>query len=222
MKNEAVTSLMFPQYPNFCGVASCGGAANAILHIDLSQEDLHHTYGIGKYTKLKIPIGFNFAKDSFKDYQKIGMGMSNWDIVRLFNAIMLDHDKTPYSLVLAGQDFVREMKADNFANLNDWLQQEGNQAVVHIVDHYVLFAGSYEDEKSRKYMVCADPSGSKGPVNSLPLSELITLASKDRKYGRYGMILLSDTEIPSEALFSEVNENMFPKESTTRERFSRI
>jgi len=221
IKPGVIEHLIFPQYPYFCGIAACGCVANTLLDIHLTQIDLHAAYGIGNKCKMKIPLAYDFSDGNFDQFEPRGMGISNWDIIRLFNAILLDKGSTPYSALLTGKDLVSEIENGRYGSLEKWLQGQGNHAVIHLEDHYVTYAGAISTGES-DFIVCADSSKFKGPLNSLNLNDLIALAASDGTYNRYGFILLSDQEIPLKQLFKHVTADMRPKESEDCQRFDRI
>ncbi len=217
IKEEALRHAVFPQLPSFCAVAVCGSAVNALLGTALTQERLHEIYGVGERTKLQLPPGQLPA--DLRSLPRSGWGMSNWDLIRLFNAVMEDAGREPHAAVLCGADFVRETAAEaGLQRLLEWARLPTSQAVVHVVSHYALLAGLLRSGPERApYLVLADSSIRKGPLRSLPLAEVRELAARDE---RYGWILLSDRPIP-EDLFSRRTASMLPAEVTLRQRFER-
>lgn len=217
LKEEAIRHAVFPQLPSFCAVAVCCGALNALLGTSLTQVQMHELYGVGEWTKLHLPPGQ--LPPDLKSLPRSGRGMSNWDVIRLFNAAMLDAGREPHAAVLCGRDFVRETADEpNLRRLFEWARQPSNQVVVHLMNHYALIAGLLRPEPGKgPYLVLADSSITKGPLRSLLLAEVRGLAAGDE---RYGWILFSDRLIP-EDLFSLWTESMRPSEVRRRERFER-
>lgn len=218
-KDETIKAVVYPQLPSFCGVAACCGAANALLGTVLTQEDLHERYGIGERTKLRLPPGGGLPGDLASRPRK-GRGMSNWDLIRLFNSILLDAGRDPHAAVLCGADFLRETADEaELQRILEWAGLPSSQAVVHIVNHYALFAGLFRPrQESVSYLILADSATRKGPLRSLPLAEVQGLAAGDE---RYGWLLLSDRPIPRD-VFRLWSESMLPREVRRKERFERI
>lgn len=218
LKPNVFEYLIFPQLPSFCGIAACCGALGSILHRQVTENELHATYGVGLYTKLRAPA--DYPSDKFASLPRSGKGFSNWDVIRLLNAVLLDNSKGPETVILCGEDFVREVSnPDQFDNILDWLQDNSCHAIVHIVDHYALFAGTLQLPKTGEvYLLLADSSTRTGPLRSLALSEIADLARGD---DRYGFILVSDKPIPR-SLFELWTDPMTPPEIIEKKRFARI
>jgi hypothetical protein len=218
IKERTIKNVCYPQYPSFCGVASCTGVLNSLLGLSVSQEILHENYGVGAITKL--PLTTHSALESLDEMPRQGLGMSNWDLIRLFNAYCLDQGKRPWTSILCGQDFIREMaNKESRGKILNWVQEESCQAIIHLPNHYVVLAGlltvNGEDDL---HFIQADSATTKGPISSSSLANLQSLAQGDP---RYGLVLFSLSPIP-EGLFSEWSEEMLPKESRELERFDRI
>lgn len=217
IKDETVKAVVYPQLPSFCGVAACCGAANALLGQTLTQERLHERYGIGERTKLQLPPGA--LPGDLGSRPRQGRGMSNWDLIRLFNSILLDAGREPYATVLCGADFLRETADEaDLQRILEWGGLPSSQIIVHIVNHYALLAGQLRPYPGvASYLILADSATRKGPLRSLPLAEVQDLAARDE---RYGWLLLSDRPIPRD-LFRLWTESMLPSEVRKKERFER-
>ncbi len=218
LKHNVFEHLIFPQLPNFCGIAACCTALSCILQRQLTEQELHTQYEVGRYTKLRIPV--DHPLDNLKSIPRLGQGFSNWDVVRLINAVLLDYEKEPSSVILCGEDFVREVLNPHRLNsILDWLQDNSSHAIVHIMNHYAVFGGVLQSPKTREiYLLLADSSVQTGPFRSIALSEIINLALRDQ---RYGVVLVSDKPIPQN-IFELWTAAMTPPEVSERKRFARI
>jgi hypothetical protein len=216
-KPEVVTHAIYPQLPSFCAVAACAGAANALLGTDHDQRWFHEVYAAGAHTRLRLPPGP--LPGDLDAWPRSGPGIGNWDLIRLFNSVMLDAGKEPHSALLCGADFVREAAGDAvLERLLEWARLPSSQVVVHLARHYVLLAGLvHRHAGADVHLVVADSAPGKGPIRSLPLAEVRELAERDP---RYGWILLADRPLP-ERLFSRWSDEMLPPEVRQRERFER-
>ena len=222
IKNEIIEKIEFPQHPYFCAIASCCTVTNTLLKKNYTQADLHLLYGIGRKSKLNVPLKFDFFIQSLDTKKPVGMGISNWDIIRLFNSIMLDNNSTPHSAILTGKNFAQTILNGNYNNIQDWLRKENNQIIIHLRNHYVVYAGAYSIRNKLEYIICGDSSKGKGPIRSLNLMELVKLSNKNDKYNRYGFIFLSNKKIPFKKIFNNFLPEMEPKESANLERFDYI
>lgn len=218
LKPRVFEYAIFPQLPSFCGVAACCGALGAILDKRITEQSVHQRYQVGLYTKLQAPA--TCSPDEFAGRPRVGLGFSNWDVIRLFNAVMLDEGRGPGSAVLCGADFVRETAHPrSVERLLDWLQDDECQAIVHTVHHYTLIAAAIRPAaEADTYLVLSDSGARSGPARSMPLSKLRSLTERDE---RYGLVLLSDKPIPH-TLFDSWTTAMTPPEATGQERFARI
>ena len=218
VKSAVLEYAVFPQWPSFCGVAACCGALGAILRKPVTQQQLHERYQIGLYTKLKAPPESD--PKTFASRKRSGKGFSNWDAIRLCNAVLLDAGREPSATILCGQDFVRETAAQEGRRaLLDWLRGDGGQAIIHLRNHYVLLAGAFESSLNGGLsLLLADSSKRFGPLRSLAVGELAALAKADE---RYGFVLVSDRGIP-QSLFRTWTSAMVPPEVSERQRFARI
>ena len=218
LKTNLLEYSIFPQLPSFCGVAACCGALSCILTKQITEQMLHEQYQVGLYTKLRAPT--SCAPDKFADLPRVGLGFSNWDVVRLFNAVLLDEGREPAAVVLCGNDLVRETEDSNqLKQILDWLRDDHCHVIVHTLNHYTLVAGVFHDFLSDDvYLLLADSATRSGPLRSLPLSDLATLCRRD---DRYGFILVSDRTIPH-TLFRNWTSAMNPPEVTEKQRFARI
>ena len=219
IKYEIIEKIEFPQHPYFCAIASCCAVANALLKKKYTQADLHSLYGIGSKSKLNVPLKFDFSTKRLNGKNPVGKGISNWDIIRLFNSIMLDNKSTPHSALLTGKNFAQIIINGNYRNIQDWLRKENNQVIIHLHNHYVVYAGGYSNGSGLEYIICGDSSKGKGPIRSVDLAELIKLSNKKDKYNRYGFIFLSNKKIPLKKIFNISLPEMQPKESANLERF---
>jgi hypothetical protein len=218
LKAGVLEYSIFPQLPSFCGVAAGCGAIGCILNRRITEEMLHAQYQIGLHTKLHAPA--SCTPDKFAGLQRSGPGFSNWDVIRLFNTVLLDEGKQPAAVLLCGEDFVREVgERSQRQEILDWLRDDSCHAVVHTVNHYTLVAGVYETAPNRDlYLLVADSAIRSGPLRSLALSDLLTLAQQDE---RYGFVLVSDKPVPA-TLFGKWTRQMLPPEVTEQQRFARI
>lgn len=218
LKTNVLEYFIFPQLPSFCGIAACCGALGSILNKQITEQMMHSTYEVGLYTKLRAPS--TCSPDHFAILPRSGLGFSNWDVIRLCNSLLLDEGRRPSTVLLCGDDFVRET-ANPYQRrrLLEWLQQDSSQAVVHTVNHYTLVAGgSCQSLNDDNYLLLADSAKSTGPLRSLRMTDIITLAGKDE---RYGFILISDRTIPHD-IFSNWTRAMTPPEVIEQRRFVRI
>ncbi|MEN3333951.1 MAG: hypothetical protein V7641_3316 [Blastocatellia bacterium] len=218
IKGAALTYAVFPQWPSFCGVATCCGALGSILQKPVTQQELQRRYQVGLYTKLHASAVCD--PNTFAKRQRSGKGFSNWDAIRLCNAVLLDEGREPAATVFCGQDFVRESaQPECRRELLDWLRHDSCQALIHLQNHYVLFAGAHESSVDGSLsLLVADSSKRSGPLRSLALAELSSLANADE---RYGFVLISDRDIPR-TLFRTWTSAMMPPEVSERRRFARI
>ena len=67
IKHDTIEKIEFPQHPYFCAIASCCTVANVLLKKNYTQADLHSLYGIGRKSKLNVPLKFDFSIQSLKD-----------------------------------------------------------------------------------------------------------------------------------------------------------
>jgi hypothetical protein len=171
VKAEALAYAMFPQLPNFCAVAACCGALGAILQRPVTQQELHAHYQVGLYTKLKAPAECD--PNTFANLQRSGKGFSNWDVIRLCNAVLLDNSRVPAAAILCGQDFVRETSVpERLDGIFDWLRSKTCQAIVHILGHYTLCAGTFASAANGdRFLLLADSAKRSGPLRSLRVAE---------------------------------------------------
>jgi hypothetical protein len=218
LKTSVLEYSIFPQLPSFCGIAACCGALGCILHRRITEQILHAEYQAGLYTKLHAPA--TCSPDDFASLPRLGPGFSNWDVIRLCNAVLLDAGKQPSSVVLCGRDFVRETEEPNqLKRILDWLRDDSCHAIVHTINHYTLVAGVFQNSLTEDiYLLLADSAARFGPLRSLALSNITTLAHQDE---RYGFVLVSDKTIP-QTLFQRWTSSMTPPEVTERQRFARI
>jgi hypothetical protein len=217
IKNEIFDRLIFPQYPYFCGIASCCTVSNTILNLNYTQEDLHHKYGVGTLTKLNIPKNDILVDITKYTKSNISLGFSNWDIIRLFNSLMLDNKIIPYSALLTGKVFVDVVNKLDINLFNNWLKLKNNNIIIHLENHFVIYAGYYRTSSNSSYIICADSSKKKGPLNTINYSDLILLCNSENE--KYGFILLSDAKISLIDTLHESKNNMLPIESIDRHRF---
>ena len=218
LKANVLDYSIFPQLPSFCAIAACCGALSCILDRQITEEMLHARYGVGLYTKLNAPA--TCAPETFASLPRTGLGFSNWDVIRLCNSVLLDEGKKPATALLCGEDLVRET-ADlkGRQRLFEWLQHDACQVIIHTVNHYTLVAGASRlPLNGDHYLLVADSARRSGPLRSLALSDLITLARED---ARYGFTLVSDSTIPPD-LFSIWTSAMTPPEVIEQQRFARI
>ncbi len=218
LKTKVLEYLIFPQLPSFCGIAACCGALGCLLHCQITEQMLHAQYQVGLYTKLRAPA--TCSPDDFASLPRLGLGFSNWDVIRLCNAVLLDAGKQPAAVVLCGKDFVRETEELNqLKQILDWLRDDSCHAIVHTINHYTLVAGVFQHSLTEDiYLLLADSATRFGPLRSLALSNITTLARQDE---RYGFVLVSDKPIP-QTLFQRWTNSMTPSEVTEQQRFARI
>jgi hypothetical protein len=216
-KPSTLAGACFPQLPSFCGIASCIGVINAMLNTAVTQQELHERYGIGAFTKL--PLKTDSPLENLALLSRTGSGFSNWDLIRLVNAVCLDAGKTPYSAILCGQDFVREIGSRGLADLIKWLSKDCNQVIIHIKNHYLVLSGVYKNRITNDYyFIMANSSKTHGPCSSMGLNDLLSLAKIDP---RYGMVFFSLENIP-QALFNLWTPEMLPIESRNLTRFDKM
>lgn len=216
LKTKVLEYCIFPQLPSFCGIAACCGALSCVLNRQITEQVLHEQYQVGLYTKLRAPA--TSSPDDFASLPRSGPGFSNWDIIRLFNAVLLDAGKQPAAVVLCGKDFIRETEEPNGPQqILDWLRDNSCHAIVHTINHYTLVAGAFQNSNEDIYLLLADSAKRFGPLRSLALSHITTLARADE---RYGFVLVSDKPIPKK-LFREWTGAMTPPEVTGQQRFAR-
>ena len=214
-KPATLAKVCFPQLPSFCGIASCLCVCNALLGSHLSQQDMHRQYGVGALTKL--PLKVDSPLDNLETMSRDGMGLSNWDVIRLFNTICLDAGATPASALLCGLDFIREAGEGPNDALLRWFSKDCNQAIIHIKNHYMVCAGIIESAITHQYsLIAANSSRNYGPCSSFGWQELQKLAQSD---SRYGLILMSLEPLPR-TLFDQWSQTMLPLESTDFMRFT--
>lgn len=218
IKKRTIQGVCYPQHPSFCGIAACAGVINALLGSSVTKEELHEAYGVGARTKL--PLSPNSELKNLGQMNRKGMGFSNWDLIRLVNAACLDRGIRPWSSVLCGQSFFREMtQEENQQRFLTWVQEESHQAIIHISNHYVVLAGLHIVNGSEEiHFIQADSARNKGPLSSSSLGMLQDLAKRDY---RYGFVLFSLEPIPR-SLFTVWSDDMYPKESQELHRFERI
>jgi hypothetical protein len=218
LKKNVLEYFVFPQLPSFCGIAACCGALGSILGTQITEQMLHARYAVGLYTKLQAPV--SCSPDNFAGLTRSGPGFSNWDVIRLCNAVLLDEGREPAAVVLCGEDFVRESgDLTQLQQLLEWLRNDYCQAIVHTVDHYTLVAGAFRHPLSAEiYLLLADSATRSGPLRSLRLADLKALANRDQ---RYGLVLVTDRTIP-QSLFRNWTSAMLSPEVTDRQRFARI
>jgi hypothetical protein len=218
LKTNVLEYSIFPQLPSFCGIAACCGALSCILERQVTEEMLHSRYGVGLYTKLKAPA--TCSPRNFASLPRSGRGFSNWDVIRLCNSVLLDEGKNPSTALLCGGDLLRETVEPGLRQkLFEWLHDDSCQIIIHTVNHYSLVAGAskllFEDDH---YLLVADSARRSGPLRSLAMGDIITLAGNDE---RYGFILISDRTMPPD-LFSRWTSAMTPPEVIEQQRFARI
>jgi hypothetical protein len=218
LKAKVLEYLIYPQLPSFCGIAACCGALSCILNRQVTEQILHSQYQVGLYTKLRAP--HTCSPDNFASLPRLGPGFSNWDVIRLFNAVLLDEGKQPAAVVLCGKDFVRETEEPSqLQQVLNWLRDDSCHAIVHTINHYTLVAGVFQNSLTEAaYLLLADSATRPGPLRSLALSNITALAREDE---RYGFVLVSDKPIPR-TLFRRWTDTMTPPEVTEQQRFVRI
>jgi hypothetical protein len=218
LKTNVLEYSIFPQLPSFCGIAACCGALSCILDRQITEAMMHSRYGVGLYTKLNAPA--TCSPENFANLPRSGLGFSNWDAIRLCNSVLLDEGKKPSTALLCGDDLVRETAdLSGPQRLFEWLQQDSCQVIIHTVNHYSLIAGASKlPLNSHHYLLVADSARRSGPLRSLALGDLITLAGQD---ARFGFILVSDRTIPRD-VFSSWTSAMIPPEVIEQQRFVRI
>ena len=218
LKTNVLEYSIFPQLPSFCAIAACCGALSCILERQITEEMLHSRYGVGLYTKLNAPA--TCSPENFASLQRSGPGFSNWDVIRLCNSVLLDEGKNPSTVLLCGGDFLREtVELHLRQKLFEWLDDDSCQIIIHTVNHYSLVAGASKVLlEGDQYLLVADSARRSGPLRSLAMGDIITLADNDE---RYGFILISDRTIPPD-LFSSWTNAMTPPEVIEQQRFARI
>ncbi|HLT39551.1 MAG TPA: hypothetical protein VK034_24875 [Enhygromyxa sp.] len=198
IKTDVLAAGIYPQLPYFCGASSVLAVLRCATGEHLDEHDLHRRYGIDPSIRKE-------------------RGMSNWDIIRLFNAGLLDAGRTPHTLLLCGNDYVRKhWIADQ--RFREWMKATGNYGIVHLRGHYAAVAGVYEDSQGDWHFVLVDSGRRRGPVRSINHSQLHDLASAD---ARYGVILLSLTNITGDWI-GPVSEAMAPPETVEQIRLPRL
>lgn len=218
LKTNVLEYSIFPQLPSFCGIAACCGALSCILDRQIIEEMLHSKYGVGLYTKLNAPA--TCSPEHFASLTRSGPGFSNWDVIRLCNSVLLDEGKNPSTVLLCGDDFVRETEdLSRRERLFGWLCDDSCQIIVHTVNHYTLVAGASKlPLDGDHYLLLADSARHSGPLKSLSVGDVMTLARQDE---RYGFILISDRTIARD-LFRSWTSAMTPPEVIELQRFARI
>ncbi|PCK33285.1 hypothetical protein [Pseudoalteromonas piscicida] len=206
------THFIQPQYKNFCGICSLIAVVNTLFDESFTQDAFHQQFNAGFYTKRKVSSSANPAKEDLALVDP--KGMSNFDIIRLFNSVCASKAITPYSALITG-DMLATIPAADIAN---WLAAEGNFIIYHCVGHYKTLAG-YTASKTGHYWIAADSKshGDIAPIHSIQHQAAIELATTSEKYG---FILLSTTPIAFLARYTD-NSAVFPIESksamTTRQ-----
>jgi hypothetical protein len=218
LKANVLEYSIFPQLPSFCGIAACCGALSCILDRQITEEMLHFRYGVGLYTKLNAPA--TCSPENFASLPRSGPGFSNWDVIRLCNSVLLDEGKNPSTALLCGDDLLRETAdLSQRQRLFEWLQHDSCQIIIHTVNHYSLVAGASKlPLDGDHYLLMADSARRSGPLRSLAMRDIISLAGDDE---RYGFILISDRTIAPD-VFSSWTSAMTPPEVTEQQRFVRI
>ncbi len=204
---------IFPQYKNFCGVCSIIAVVNSELNTNYTQDSLHQAYKAGSFTKRQVS---HEADPSSEDLTLVDpKGMSNFDIIRIFNSVMLDHQHRPYSALLTGKNFTSVPTEV----LCDWFKQTGNYLIFHTQNHYFPIIGFVQNKQAIHWVRSDSSYQTNQPVFSTLHDKFQQTAALSNKYG---FILLSSS--PIEMLNKYIqgnNEDVFPIESTKTIRLQR-
>ncbi|RRS08609.1 hypothetical protein EAG18_11475 [Pseudoalteromonas sp. J010] len=198
------THFIQPQYKNFCGICSLIAVVNTLFDDEFTQDSFHQQFNAGFYTKRKVSDSADPATENMALVDP--KGMSNFDIIRLFNSVCKTNKVAPFSALLTG-DMLAQIAASDIAN---WLTQKENFIIYHCVGHYKVVAG-YTASQTGHYWIMADSKrhGDISPIQSLSHQAVTALANTSQKYG---FILLSTK--PIDFLASESsNSAVFPVES---------
>lgn len=196
--------FVHPQYKNFCGICSVITICNTLFKISLTQKEAHQKYNAGYYTKRRLNHGSCPETEQLELVNPLGM--SNFDVIRLFNSISINAGFEPNSALLTGLT-LSDIDIESFL---DWLTSDNNNAVIHIKGHYVSLMGFLLNETGLFWIVLdSKRKGEVSPISTIPHSKIINLSKESDKYG---FILLSDTKI--DFLDKHLkNKAVFPKES---------
>lgn len=204
---------IFPQYKSFCGVCSIIAVVNSEFNTGFTQDSLHSAYHVGLLTKRNVAFDANPRSEDLAIVDP--NGMSNYDIIRLFNSVAIDNETKPYSALLTGQNFAQvEPRV-----LSKWFKQQGNYLIFHSQNHYFPIIGFVED-KHDMYWIRSDSSYlTQNPVFSTKHTVFAEIAASSDKYG---FILLSTSKIDFLDTQSGLDfESAFPIESLEAIRVKR-
>lgn len=193
-----------PQHKNFCGICSLIAVVNSLFSLGLTQESINKKYRAGYLTKRKLTSQSNPAYDQLELVDEYGM--SNFDIIRLFNTISIDCNNVPFTALLTGESLF-SVKTQEIAN---WFKIKDNHMILHMGSHYMAITG-YLHSETGFYWIVADSKrkGDVYPIRTINNNELLNYAKVSDKYG---LILLTNEDI--EFLQEEKgNPLFFPNES---------